>query len=59
LPPASRVPLQVGWNADEMNYRAIFRRRDPTLENFNTRARALCGDHAEVLPKVYPAETDA
>jgi hypothetical protein len=42
-----------------MNYRAIFRRRDPTLENFNTRARALCGDHAEVLPKVYPAETDA
>ena len=54
----SHVPLLAGWNADEMNYRGIFGRGDATLENFKARARALYGDRAQGLLKVYPAETD-
>ena len=49
----SHVPLLAGWNADEMTYRAIFGKEDPTAENFLARARALygdqCRDHPEAL----------
>ncbi len=34
-------------------------RDDPTPENFKTHARALYGERAEGLLKVYPAETAA
>jgi para-nitrobenzyl esterase len=55
----SHVPLLAGWNADEQSYRSIFGRDDPTPENFLTRARALYGDRAESILKLYPAATVA
>jgi para-nitrobenzyl esterase len=55
----SHVPLLAGWNADEMTYRMIFGRDEPTVENFVTRARALYGDKAEGILKLYPAATAA
>src|ERR1035437_9432560 len=55
----SHVPLLAGWNADEMTYRMIFGREEPTAENFVTHARSLYGDRADSILKLYPAATAA
>ena len=55
----NNVSLLAGWNADEGNYRSIFGKEDATPENFLKRARALYGDKAETVLKVYPATTAA
>ena len=54
----SKVPLLAGWNADEGNWKGIFEDAAPTATNFVTRARALYGDKADALLKLYPAGTD-
>ena len=55
----THIPLLAGWNADENSYRTIFGRDDPTAQNFATRVRALYGDQADALLKLYTASTDA
>jgi para-nitrobenzyl esterase len=53
----SHVPLLAGWNADEQSFRAIFGKEEVSLENYRARVRALYGDKAEGILKLYPAET--
>jgi para-nitrobenzyl esterase len=55
----SPISLLAGWNADEGSYRAIFQKEEPTAQNFAARVRAMFGDNAEALLKLYPATTDA
>jgi para-nitrobenzyl esterase len=55
----SHVPLLAGWNADENSYRSIFGLASPTAQNFATRVRALYGDQADAVLKLYAATTDA
>ena len=55
----SPISLLAGWNADEGNYRAIFQKEEPTAQNFASRVRAMFGDNADALLKLYPAATDA
>jgi para-nitrobenzyl esterase len=50
------VPLLVGWNSEEMNYRAVMGGDEPTIENFQKAVRRLypnCGDQA--LKVYHPA----
>jgi para-nitrobenzyl esterase len=54
----SHVPLLAGWNADEGNFRAIFKSDPPTAANFAKRAKELYGDQADAFLKLYPAATD-
>ncbi len=54
----SKIPLLAGWNADEGNFRAIFKGNPPTAENFVKHARELYGDKADAFLKLYPAATD-
>ena len=54
----SHVPLLAGWNADEGNFRAIFKSDPPTAANFAKRARDLYGDKADAFLKLYRAATD-
>jgi para-nitrobenzyl esterase len=55
----SHIPLLAGWNADEKNYKTIFKKHEPTAKNFASRASSLFpGDPATFL-KLYPGETDA
>ena len=54
----SHVPLLAGWNADEGSYRSIFGKTEPTAANFVERVRAIFGDQADAILKLYPAETD-
>jgi para-nitrobenzyl esterase len=53
----AHVPLLVGWNSEEMNYRAVMGQDEPTPENYARAVRRLYGDRAEEALKLYPAST--
>src|SRR5262245_10828172 len=54
----AKVPLLVGWNSEEMNYRMILGQEKPTRENYERAVRNLYGERAEGVLKHYAAETD-
>jgi para-nitrobenzyl esterase len=54
----ARVPLLVGWNSEESNYRAILGRDKPTQENYAKAVQRLYGDRAGEIMKVYKPATD-
>jgi len=53
----ARVPLMVGWNSEEMNYRGLLGRRKPTPKNYAAVVRKLYGDHADEALALYPGAT--
>jgi para-nitrobenzyl esterase len=55
----AKVPLLVGWNSEEMNYRMILGPAEPTVENFEKAVKRLYTNNWELALKVYsPASTD-
>ncbi len=52
------VPLLVGWNSEESNYRGILGREKPTRENFARAVQKLYGDQAGEILNVYKADRD-
>jgi para-nitrobenzyl esterase len=42
----SKVPLLVGWNSEEMNFRALMGAERPTKENFTKLVQGLYGESA-------------
>ncbi len=55
----AQVPLLVGWNSEEMNYRMVMGNEQPTKGNFEKAVQKLYGDSAAEVLKVYNANTDA
>jgi para-nitrobenzyl esterase len=53
----AHVPLLVGWNSEEMTWRALLGGDEPTPENFEKAVRKLYGERAEEALKLYPAKT--
>jgi para-nitrobenzyl esterase len=53
----AHVPLLVGWNSEEMNWRFLLGRNDPTPENYQATIRELYGESADEVMKLYPAST--
>lgn len=53
----AHVPLLVGWNSEEMNWRALMGREEPTPENYQKVVRKLYGERADEALKLYPAST--
>ena len=53
----ARVPLLVGWNSEEMTWRALLGGDEPTPENYEKAVRRLYGARAEEALKLYPAKT--
>jgi para-nitrobenzyl esterase len=53
----AQVPLMVGWNSEEMNYRGVLGRRKPTQQNYAAVVRALYGDDADEVLRLYPGAT--
>ena len=51
------VPLLLGWNSEEMNYRFLLGPNEPTPENFAQVVRDLYGDRADSVLALYPAST--
>lgn len=54
----AKVPLLVGWNNEEMNYRALLGAEKPTKENFEKAVRKLYGNKATEVLQLYSAATD-
>jgi len=54
----SHVPLLVGWNSEENNYRSVLGQNNPTKENYENAVKKLYPDHAADALKVYAATTD-
>lgn len=53
----AHVPLLLGWNSEEMNYRALLGNEEPTPEHFARVVRELYGDKADEALERYRAET--
>ena len=54
----AHVPLLVGWNSEEMNYRSVLGKEQPTTENYAAAVKKLYPEHADHILKLYPASTD-
>ncbi len=52
------VPLMVGWNSEEMNYRALLGEQEPTPAAYAQAVRALYGGHADDVLRLYPGSTE-
>ncbi len=55
----AHVPLLVGWNSEEMNYRMVMGKEKPTVENYEKAVQKLYGDSAAEVLKAYHATSDA
>jgi len=53
----AHVPLLVGWNSAESNYRAILAQAEPTPENYAAAVKRLYGERGDEVLKLYPAST--
>ncbi|MCC6289292.1 MAG: carboxylesterase family protein [Chitinophagaceae bacterium] len=55
----SKVPLMVGWNSEEGNWKSILGKEEPTKENYTKAVQQLYGTKAAEVLKVYnPANDD-
>lgn len=55
----AHVPLLVGWNSEESNYRAILGQDASTVENYGKAVQKRFGDEAAGILKSYNAASDA
>jgi para-nitrobenzyl esterase len=55
----AHVPLLVGWNNQEMNYRAVMGNQKLTKENYEAAVRKLYGDNASGILNAYQVNSDA
>jgi len=53
-----KVPLLVGWNSEEMNYRMVMGQGKPTLDNYTKAVQKLYGEHSAGVLKVYNVSSD-
>ena len=53
----AHVPLLGGSNSEEQSARGLLRQDEPTPENYRKAVRALYGDKAEEVLKLYPGST--
>jgi len=53
----SHIPLLVGWNSEESNWRAILGDDEPMPENYEKVLKTRFGTRAAELLKLYPART--
>ncbi|MDX1532327.1 MAG: carboxylesterase family protein, partial [Rhodothermales bacterium] len=51
------VPLLLGWNSEEANYRSLLGPLDPTPEHYAAQVRERFGDRADAVLALYPAAT--
>ncbi|MBV9963365.1 MAG: carboxylesterase family protein [Parafilimonas sp.] len=55
----AHVPLLVGWNSEEMNYRMVMGQNSLTKESFTTAVQKMYKDQATGILNVYTVDTDS
>ncbi|EIA09840.1 carboxylesterase/lipase family protein [Flavobacterium frigoris] len=51
------IPLLLGWNSEEMTYKALTMGKDINNETYIQKVKELYGDKADEVLKLYPAGT--
>lgn len=54
----AHVPLLVGWNSEENNYRSVLGQNKATIENYTQAVQKLYGERANEALKAYNAASD-
>jgi para-nitrobenzyl esterase len=54
----AHVPMLVGWNSQEMDYRMIMQNSKPTLENYSRAVQKLYNEKTNDVLSLYHAGTD-
>jgi para-nitrobenzyl esterase len=54
----AQVPLLVGWNSEEMNYRMIMGNAEPNKDNYSKAVKNLYKDNADEVLRLYAAAAD-
>jgi para-nitrobenzyl esterase len=54
----AHVPLLVGWNSEEMNYRMILGQNKPTVQNYTNAIQKLYNENASGVLKAYNVSSD-
>jgi len=54
----AHVPLLVGWNSGEANYKRILEKNEPTPQNYSDALKKLYGDKAQEALALYPGSTE-
>jgi para-nitrobenzyl esterase len=54
----AHVPLLVGWNSEEMNYRMILGQNKPTVQNYTNAIQKLYNENASGILKAYNVSSD-
>lgn len=54
----AHVPLLVGWNSEEMNYKALMGDNKLTSENYASTVKKLYGERADEILKLYSGAND-
>jgi para-nitrobenzyl esterase len=55
----AHVPLLVGWNSEESNYRGILGPDNPTADNYTKAVQKRFGNNAAGMLKAYSVSSDA
>jgi para-nitrobenzyl esterase len=55
----AHVPLLVGWNSEEMNYRMLLGQSPPTKDNYISAVQKMLGDKAPAILNAYDPASDA
>ena len=55
----AHVPLLVGWNSEEMNYRMVMGQNELTKENFTNAVQKMYKDNATGILKEYAVNSDS
>jgi para-nitrobenzyl esterase len=53
----AKVPLLVGWNSEESNWRSILGKSEPTPENYEKAIKDRFKERANEILKLYPGKT--
>ena len=55
----AQVPLLVGWNTEESNWKALLGNDEPTVENYKKAIQKTFGDKADAVLAAYAVSSDA
>lgn len=55
----ARVPLLIGWNTGEGNWKGILGNREPTVDNYIQSVKKIYGRDADQILKIYTVHSDA
>lgn len=53
----ANVPLLLGWNSEEGNYRSLLGEQKPTPENYTAAVKKLYGEQADTILALYPGNS--